>query len=236
MRSRRSGKTLSTHELARFLACLAETGNFALACDRLGRSKSGLYKRRARDPAFAAECVAALAQFRISSSPGRERAEARRLSGGQPSTGGMVEGAHHPHTSLKATWNTLTLSTYAGRRQLRRAVSGSLTRAGLDTFLKTLAATGNVRFAAHSVGVAPSSIHARRRRDPAFARDMDIAIDTALAALEMRVIEASGVFLDDYPTPLGEGQRVGAEPTRTIETLTAAEALHLLTLHSRRRS
>jgi hypothetical protein len=206
VKSPRSGKTLSTHELARFLALLAETGNFALACDRLGRAKSGLYKRRARDRAFAAECVAALAQARM----GAARPE-------------------HGRRALKAAWNTLTLSTHAGRPQLRRAVSGSLTRAGLDTFLKTLAATGNTRFAAHSVGVAPSSLYARRRRDPAFARAMDAAIDTAMAALELRVIEASGVFAeeDDVRPELVEG--------REIHSLTAAEALHFLTLHSRQR-
>lgn len=209
MQSQRSGKTLSRHELARFLALLAQTGNFNLACHRLGRSRSGLYKRRARDPAFAAECEAALAQFRLDPS-----------SRSRP--------AHQEGLSLKTTWNSLTLGTYAGRPQLRRAVSGSLTRSGLDTFLRTLAATGNVRFAAHSVGVKPSSIYHRRRRDPAFASDMDAAIDTAMAALEMRFIEASGVLHDDEAPALDfEGNEIPA--------LTAAEALHFLTLHSRRR-
>jgi hypothetical protein len=195
VKSPRSGKTLSTHELARFLSYLADSGNFALACDRLGRAKSGLYKRRARDPLFAADCVAALAQHRSSSSPGR--------GGGPPKA---VEGALFPHQPLKTSWNMLTLSTHRGRPQLRRAVSGCLTRAGLDAFLKTLAATGNIRFAAHSVGVAPSSIYYRRRRDPAFACDMDIALDAALANLELRLIEATGVF-DENPSPLaGEGE------------------------------
>lgn len=187
VKSPRANKTLTTHELARFLSHLAGTGNFALACDRLGRSKSGLYKRRARDPLFAADCVAAIAQSRIC----------------HPSLAREGQGVGRP---LKTSWNMLTLSTHRGRPQLRRAVSGCLTRAGLDTFLKTLAATGNTRFAAHSVGVQPSSIYARRRRDPAFAADMDIALDGALAGLEMRLIEATGVF-DENPFPLaGEGE------------------------------
>ena len=52
---RRARRKLTTHELARFLALLAETGNFALACDRLGRAQSGLYKRRIRDSLFDSE-------------------------------------------------------------------------------------------------------------------------------------------------------------------------------------
>ena len=63
--SPRSGKTLSPHELVRFLNLLSQTGNFALACSTLGRSKSGLYKRRLRDSLFDSECVAALATFRM---------------------------------------------------------------------------------------------------------------------------------------------------------------------------
>ena len=63
--SPRSGKTLSPHELVRFLNLLSQTGNFALACSTLGRSKSGLYKRRLRYSLFDRECVAALATFRM---------------------------------------------------------------------------------------------------------------------------------------------------------------------------
>jgi hypothetical protein len=225
VKSPRARRTLSTHELARFLALLAETGNFALACVSLGRARSGLYKRRIRDSFFDSECVGAIALFRSSPSlPG---------GGGPPKA---VEGQP-----------ILTLTTYAGRPQLRRAAPGTLTRTGIETFLKTLAATANVRFAALSVGVKPSSIYARRRRDPAFAAEMDIALEVAVAALEMRVIEASGVFADDddlNPPRNGEGDHSpeegngGGGPERnrvgTIGTLTASEALHFLTLHSRR--
>lgn len=107
MKSPRSRKKLSLHELARFLALLAETGNFALACDRLGRAKSGLYKRRARDPDFAAGCEGALA---------RAHAGTWRSDGRRP----------EPVDEKTAT----VLGTYAGRPQLRRAVPGTLTNAG----------------------------------------------------------------------------------------------------------
>ena len=201
---RRAGRTLSPHELVRFLDLLSQTGNFALACSTLGRSKSGLYKRRLRDSLFDSQCVAALTTFRMED-PSRER-EGQGV--GRP----PVDPCHR-HGS-----HAVVLTTYAGRPQLRRAAPGQrLTRPSLETFLRTLAATGNVRFAARSIGVAASSIHARRRRDPAFAADMEAARDVAHASLEMNLVEASGAFSDwflaETPRPFrGEGGLAAGEP------------------------
>lgn len=182
-RSRRARKTLTTHELARFLDLLADTGNFALACLRLGRAKSGLYKRRARDPLFDATCRGAVA-----------RAQAALW---------RTEGDRRPGADGKSAF---VLGRYAGRPQLRRAVPGVLTEAGRERFLYGLALSGNIRFAAASAGIAHSSILYRRRTDPAFGREIEAALDAALAGLEMRLIEATGVF-DENPSPLaGEGE------------------------------
>ncbi|MBA3729840.1 MAG: hypothetical protein H0W92_03410 [Sphingomonas sp.] len=145
---------MSVHELARFFTALADTGNFVLACEAVGRAKSGLYKRRARDPIFAADCQAALAQFRIGlPSPARE---------------GRGDDSVRPERSrgaLLTAPGALILSATGKRPQLRRSPPGRLTPAGIEAFLKTLAATANIRFSAHSVGVAPSSIYRRRRVD-----------------------------------------------------------------------
>ena len=227
-RSRRARKTLSPHELECFLGHLAATGNFALACDRLGRAKSGLYKRRARDPVFAAQCQGARARFKSSpSSPGG--------------------GGGGPPKAMERSAATI-LSTHAGRPQLRRAAPGTLTAAGVETFLETLALTGNVRFAAASVGVAPSSIHYRRRRDTIFAWRIDQAIDASLHALEIRLLERTLAYLE-YPSPLagedglatgepGEGEAVvaprGDLPNLQITgPVSFAEALRLLVLSRR---
>jgi len=196
--SPRANRKLSRHELARFLGLLARTGNFALACAGLGRAQSGLYKRRIRDPRFDSECVAATALFRSSPSSS---------GGGGPSK--TVEGP--PQAVEGPRGRAITLTTYAGHPQLRRARPGALTQPRLDTFLRTLAATGNIRFAARSIGVAPSSIHARIRANPAFAAEIAIAQDTARATLEMNLIEAVNAFFDD-PSPL-EGEGESAELT-----------------------
>jgi hypothetical protein len=233
----------SRRQLGRFLNHLAATGNFALAADRTRLAKSGLYKRRSRDPAFAAECEVALAQFRLFRfSPGRVRAEARRVSGGQPSTGGKVEGSGRapggtpppfgcaerspsPRAalagrSLLTTSGTLTLHRGAGRPQLRRSPAGRLTQAGVETFLRTLAATANVRLAANSVGVAHSSIYARRRSDPEFAQAMRQALEIGYDLLEQAVLrstlaELEDVLDDESPSPLEGAPGSGPSPRRS---------------------
>src|SRR5204862_5900922 len=97
---------------------------FAFACARLGRAKSGLYKRRVRDPAFDAMCKAALRRFNSSPS----------LSGG----GGPSKTVEGQHATI--------LCRYRNRPQLRRARPGTLTRAGRRAFLDHVALTGTIRF------------------------------------------------------------------------------------------
>ena len=195
MKSRRSRKTLSAHELDLFLHYLSRTGNFAFACDRLGRAKSGLYKRRARDPDFDEQCRHAIARSRSHLwQTGEPKA---RSSGGKPET---------------------VLGTYAGRPQLRRAAPGAMTRVGEQAFLTALAATGNIRLAARSIGIAHSSILHRRETRPGFARAMDEALHTATAMLQLRVIELSRVLSDKDADP----------PPGAIGALSVHQALRYL--------
>jgi hypothetical protein len=216
-RSPRFRKSLSAHERACFLLALGGTGNFALACRNIGRSKSGLYKRRARDPEFAADCNAALA---------RSSAWLWRTA---PGPGSIP--APDPKPDPKSA---TILTRYAGRPQLRRAAPGTLTPAGRRRFFECLAATGNIRFAARQVGLAPSSIHHRRRTDPQFASEIEQALDAATAELELRVIEASGVFGDEH-SPSRPGERQGVGAGRAIDRMTTAEALRVLEVFRRGR-
>ena len=235
----RPRKSHSAHELRRFLALLERTGNFALACATLGRAKSGLYKRRQRDPAFAARCRAALAL----SSPGR--------GGGPLAEEPMVEGAGNAPE--------LILTACAGRPQLRRALPRSLTRDRLDAFLRALAATANVRLSARAIGAAHSSVYAHARRDRAFGEAMAATLELACHDLQADLLAemlAPDPFAADdgeNPSPLqgrghlgeaerGEGEGVtrnagacatcGERPARRIAgPITAADALQLLILH-----
>jgi hypothetical protein len=163
----------SRYALDSFLRQLARTGNFALAADFAGLAKSGLYKRRARDPAFADACSAALAAHRSAPAVAGE--------GDQPKDGGGV---------LTAPGD-LAFSRYAGRPQRRRLPAGRLTGFGIANFFAALANTGNIRLAAASVGVAASSIHARRRTDPDFAEQLEAALAIAKTNIECALIQAA---------------------------------------------
>lgn len=222
-------------ELARFFTHLADTGNFALACDRIGRAKSGLYKRRAADPVFAADVEAALAQFRLSSlaaGRGGGAAEAGMPGACRGEVGAaerMVEG---PRRGQHLTQSGALILSAAGKRpQLRRSPPGRLTPAGIEAFLKTLAATANIRFSAHSVGVAASSIHRRRRVDLKFARAMDRARDAALATLELRLIEDADRTFDPDPEHEAWLAAAGEPPA---ERMTIEQALWFLNMRQRR--
>ena len=124
VKSPRARKKLTPHELARFLRHLAATGNFALACLALGRARSGLHKRRNRDPAFDAECRAILSA--------------------------------------------------AGPRRRR---SGRIDAAAEHAFLAARAEGASIRAAASAAGFTHPSFYARARTRPAFAREMEIAMN-----------------------------------------------------------
>ena len=162
----------SRYALETFLRQLQRTGNFALAADFAGLTKSGLYKRRARDRAFDEACTGALASFRANP-PSRSRE-------------GKGEGM-----SVSTAPGDLAFSRYAGRPQRRRMPAGRLTGLGITNFFAALANTANIRLAARAVGIAPSSIHARRRTDPQFAEQLEAALEIAKANIECALIQAA---------------------------------------------
>ena len=98
--------------------------------------------------------------------------------------------------TLLTTPGDLIPSRYAGIPQLRRLPEGRLTGFGVANFFAALANTGNIRLAAKAVGVAASSIHARRRTDPAFAEEMQAALDIALSNIECALIQAADRTFD----------------------------------------
>jgi hypothetical protein len=228
-------RTTGKPDLDRFLLHLARTGNFALSAEWTGRAKSGLYKRKARDPHFAARCEAALAEFRSRAEDSAHPEEP--LS--------KVEAASR---RIRTTAGTLILSRGnrgRGPVQIRRSPAGRLTRHGLETFLRALAATANIRLAAHSVGVAASSIHWRCHADPAFAREVDAALDITAAQLDAGFIEACEATFDPDGEHLNwledgcmqpiwrDGEQGEANPP--LPRITVAQAISFLEMHDRRK-
>ncbi|WP_265563992.1 hypothetical protein [Sphingomicrobium arenosum] len=208
-------------ELAAFLRALALTGNVALAAATIHRPKAGLYKLRARNPAFAARCTAALAAFHKYSSPhpGERTAKlAARLA--KLGEGRVVEQSDTPEPP------PLRYLPARGTRraQIRRAPPGSLTPAREADFLAALACTGNVRLAADSIAIAASSIHRRRKTDPDFARRFDEAQARARQVVEDLIAERALQTFD----PDTRRAAPGAPSPDPTHKLTTSQALQFL--------
>jgi len=100
-------------------------------------------------------------------------------------------------------------------RGLRRGPDNALRRsprwtgARRETYFAVLAETGNARAAAEAIGMDPSTLRSRRKRDPGFARDHEAALAAADAWLASAEAEAG---LDEFeairPGPGGRLQIV----------------------------
>lgn len=187
-------------ENAAFLAALRRTGNAREAARSLGFHRSTMTKRRARDAAFAAEWDAALVI-----------AHARLNENETPTD--------RPDTS-----EPRAVRTASGRMQLRTLPARALDRAAEQAFLSALSATANVRLSAAAAGFSHSAFYARRRQSPAFAREMQLALETGYERVEMALMEAAlaSSYRDD-------AWRHNDPPA--IPSMTADEALMLLRLH-----
>jgi len=193
---------------AAFLTELRRTGNARAAAQALGLNRSMLTKRRAKHPAFAADWDAALAF-----------ADAHVASRVPEASG---EGPSAPSGS--ATPAPQPTRTRSGRIQLRRSPPNRLTHDGEQRFLAALSATANVRLSAAAAGFSHATFYARRRRSPAFAREMRLALQCGYERIEAALLQgfAPASHADDawrHNDPL------------PIPKMTAAEALQLLQHH-----
>ena len=143
---------------AAFLAALRRTGNARLAARELGVHRATYAKRRAKDPAFAADWDAALAMA------------AARLGRAAP------PGEPRP------------TRTRAGRLQLREPKRGALTRAAEQSFLLALSATANIRLSARAAGFSHATFYARARAHPAFAREMRLALEAGYEQVQLALL------------------------------------------------
>src|SRR3954467_2456678 len=154
-----------------FLKILRRTGNVRLACRELGLNYGTMQHRRRAHPAFALRWDAALvfAQSRIKSAQS------------QPRSGTSAKGQSLDTLGTNGAFRTQGGEPYlvklkSGRLQLRRAQPGKLTREAEQAFLAALSATCNFALAAAAVGANFNAFNRRRKRDPAFAREVRLAL------------------------------------------------------------
>jgi hypothetical protein len=182
-----------------FLAAPRRTGNARLAARELGIHRATFTRRRAKHPAFAADWDAALAL-----------AHAR------------LNDPSRPVPRMRA-------GTGASEPHLIRLANGRLRRIGQaarQAFLAALSATANVRLAARAAGFAHSSFYRLREHDPAFAREMRLALEMGYARIEAALIHGFG------PDSCRDDAWRHNDPP-PIPPMTTEHALQLLYLHQK---
>lgn len=184
-------------ENAAFLAALRRTGNAREAARTLGFHRSTMTKRRAKDAAFAAQWDAALVFAHAHLNAAEQHTE---------------------------TTEPRAIRTASGRLQLRALPRRALDRAAEQAFLSALSATANVRLSAAAAGFSHSAFYQRRRQSPAFAREMQLALETGYERVELALMEAA--LASSYRDDAWRHNNPPAIPSMTVD-----EAMMLLRLH-----
>jgi hypothetical protein len=194
-----------------FLKILRRTGNVRLGCREVGLKYGTMQNRRRAHGAFAARWDAALvffagglvARLNKEEERGRHASESRdvdraRCATRRPvlnisSTEAQLCFAKPPFRSVFRTigGEPVVRRTRNGKLQMQRAQPGKLTREAEQAFLAAVSATCNLSLAAAAVGAAFNAFNRRRRRDPAFAREVRLALQRGYEALELALIEGT---------------------------------------------
>jgi hypothetical protein len=205
-----------------FLKLLRKTGNVRLAARELGLKYGTMQHRRRVQPAFAAQVEAAIvfAQVRLAKRAGPStirstadgspphRFAAGRNGGGYRTVGGEA----------------VIVRLASGAIQVRRAQAGKLTPAAEQAFLLALAGTCNVALAAAAVGAAANAFARRAKRDPAFAREVRMALAEGHETLHLALL--AGL------EPWDEADwRCGEPPP--IPQMTVDQVFQLMRVHQR---
>ncbi|WP_373475647.1 hypothetical protein [Sphingorhabdus sp.] len=192
---------------ARFLKALAETGNVRLASDKAKVNNASVYRKRQRDPEFAADMEAARAQ-----------ANTRLANEDRPTPSG-------------ARWDSdgsaliITQSANGVPRRTQRAGPNGWTRAEEKRFLDTLATTCNVTMACAAAGHNRPSAYTRRNKWTPFAKEWAEALKIGLQAMEVRLLYDAIDQTDNY--------YIGVP--REIRPGRFDEAIRLLSFYEKRR-
>jgi hypothetical protein len=85
----------------------------------------------------------------------------------------------------------VVVRTRNGKLQLRLAHPGKLTRTAEQVFLASLSASANVRLSAAAAGASARAFYRRQQQNPAFAREMRLALEMGYERLEMAAVSAT---------------------------------------------
>ena len=205
-----------------FLKVLRRTANVRLACRELGFKYGTMQHRRRVHPGFAVQVAAAIvfAQARLAR---RGRRTAR------PSPRSRPPLPNPSPAKGRGAYRTLggepvIVRLASGRLQVRAAQAGKLTPAAEQGFLLALAGTCNVALAAASVGAAANAFARRAKRDPAFAREMRLALAEGHEALHLALL--AGLEPEEHAD-----WRRGEPPP--VPVMTVDQVFQLMRVHER---
>ena len=192
-----------------FLKALRRTGNVRLAARQVGLKYGTMQYRRAQHPAFAHGWDAALvfAQARFDA---RGRHGPTAADGGNRTKGGEA----------------VVVRRNDGKLQMRAAQPGKLTKQCEQTFLSALSATANVRLSAAAAGASVAAFYRRRRNNPAFAREMRMALEEGYERLQTALLASS------RPASFEDDAWRHIDPPE-MPPMTVNQALQLLYLHQK---
>lgn len=205
---------LQAHQNRLFLERFAMSGNVRLAAREAGVKYGTIQHRRRANAAFAQawEAAAAAVQARLHLAGGRRGPEASTRRNADP----MRTRGGEP----------IVVRTRTGKLQVRLAHPGKLTKKCEQTFLYALSATANVRLAAAAAGASEAAFYRRRRQDPAFAREMRLALKMGWERLEMAAVEAA------LPESHSDDQWRNCD-LAPMPRFTPEQAIQLLCLHDK---
>jgi hypothetical protein len=227
-----------------FLKVLRRTGNIRLAARSVGLKYGTVQHRRRVHPGFAAAVGAAIVyaqaalakkqakgplhRLRRSPSPGNPGEDPRRsCSSPHPPTATLrvppspAEGRGAYRT---AGGEPIIVRLKSGKLQVRAAQAGKLTVAAEQAFLCALAATCNIALAAAAVGAAPNAFARRRKRNPAFAREILLAIAQGYETLDLALLEGL--------EPYADADWRGGEPP-PMPPMSVDQVLQLMRVHQK---
>lgn len=205
---------LQAYQNRLFLERFAMSGNVRMAAREAGVKYGTVQHRRKVDAAFAQlwEATAAAVQARLHLAGGKRGPEASGRPGGNPlrTRGG----------------EPMVVRSRTGKLQIRLAHPGKLTKACEQTFLYALSATANVRLAAAAAGASVAAFYRRRRQNPAFAREMRLALKMGWERLEIAAVAAA------LPESHSDDQWRNCE-LAPMPRFTPDQAIQLLCLHDK---
>ncbi|HEX8535693.1 MAG TPA: hypothetical protein VF662_16150 [Allosphingosinicella sp.] len=120
----------------------------------------------------------------------------------------------------------VVVRTRSGKLQVRPAHPNKLTKAAEQVFLSALSATANVRLSAAAAGASARAFYRRREQNPAFAREMRLALEMGYTGLE------AAAFMAAAPESHEDDAWRHNDPP-PIPPMTPQQALQLLHLHQK---